>query len=118
MDAAHETILALPLPDWCRRCETCNENGMHNGKNCRKCGGVGYHGVRTGPCPWPTGSLYRMLVYRARRMSGLPMHNERDSTAIADPPNLSMREHPQEHWTPPEVHRPMGLNATPELGDE
>lgn len=50
----------------------------HSVIECEKCGGVGYHGVPTGPTAAPPGSDLKVVILMARRAHGLWLWNIED----------------------------------------
>jgi hypothetical protein len=104
VESAHETIGKIPLPPWVTKCEKCDDGNI-NGNHCPECLGVGYHGVRLGPCTEPLGSHYGILVKRARWLNGRRIFNDKDNREdVEDEKRVIHDGHPP--WTPQEVHDP------------
>ncbi len=99
------------LPVGVAKCHGCDEHGNsayvgvgvgREGLDCQACGGCGYHGIDTGPCESPKGSLHRILVYRKRYIETGEIYNADDSPDHE--PNRLNQEAEPEPWTVPEVH--------------
>jgi hypothetical protein len=94
----------IDLPDGVTKCRGCDDNGHAIADiDCDLCGGVGYHGISTGPCAAPKGSLLRTLVYRARYQAGKRLYHRGDSPDHPERPNNLNHDGGPVPWTVPEV---------------